>query len=311
MPSITKPTATSTQTADMNQSLAKLQDAIDAVKTSQGTVNVKKLEAKLADDPMTQQAFSAIKDKFSHTETRVVSSCGGSNRKQVKVDPTTLKAEEVQDVMTALIAAKRKATGLDRNRDGKISAKEAKHAANLKGLSGEMIRAAIEGTRDGYKAALERWCEKLQKTAETVEARQGIENEITDVADFHAATASGAKALKWAFRDLATAGKDQAVWQMDNVLKRADTNDESPLLHMLFGRKRSTKKGHLSNREIQTLLNVKNLGTYARQTAAAVKDRVGGVYASFYLKGKDLPGAGQLKDPDFVEYRDKGYGSGC
>lgn len=315
MTGIKKPAFPNLQPAQVNRSLDKLADTVKASQAADGSVDVKALEAKVeaSGDPALRQGLESIKDAFQRTEMRPVTSgcggtvssgCGGSPAtRAVKVDPKSLDSGEVQNVMSALLAAKAEVRSLDSNGDSRIDRAEANRAKDLSGLAGELAEAAVGGATAGFAAELKQWNEALSGVARSVDQRRSLDERIVGKAREHAASETGAEAITWAYRDLATQPAGVDIWDME---KRLDDAETSFLRYIPFFGGAATGAGHLSDTEVKRMLGTDDLAGYAARKQAAVEARVGGDYAGHYLAGKDLDGVDQLNDPDFRK-----VSSGC
>lgn len=318
MPIKNRPDAKMTSPRAISAGLNQLKKTVEKVETRRGTVNVAKLEKAVMNsgDVVARRALGIIKDEYGRTVRRYVSSCGGSRtRVSHQEDPKTLKAAEVKSVIEALIDAKKKVKDFDVDGDGKITRDEYDDISGCgSDLATRLVDRAVEGKISEYEDLLDEWHDRLIDTHDSIDERVDLDAEISSVASFHAKAKSGAEALEWAFRDLATADDPEAVSEMDDVLTRAETTGRSPLVRMLSGDVRpngSRKRGHLGNAEIKLLLGVTNLAVYSRNKRAEIAERVGGDYKSYYLAGKDLLGVDDVDFDDLGSHGSSSYRSGC
>lgn len=289
----------------LQQSVDKLADVVKETRAADGSVDVAKVEAKVAGDPALKDAFEAVKDAFPEREMRrVIEGCSGYVMREVDVDPKKLEAGEVQSVMSALLQAKSRIAGKDANNDGKLSHAELRQGGFGDGLAGQVAYQVADAVMTPYERELHGWRTAVTDALTTLESRQGYDGAMQKVAGHHAATPEGKEAILWAFRDLLTQGKDEHIWKIETDLKGAET---SFLKHLpFFGERVSNEKGHLDNAEVARFLGTSDLGSFIADKKAAVEARVGGDYEGTYLAGKDIAGVEQAKDPDFVR-----VSSGC
>ncbi|MFH1809319.1 MAG: hypothetical protein ABIJ09_11280 [Pseudomonadota bacterium] len=307
MTSIRKPDMPAVVPRDLDKTLDRLGDAIKTARSADGSVDVEKLEhaVEATGDRALDRSLEAIKDSFARTEERSVpAGCsGGTSTRSVQVDPKKLDSGEVQNVMSALLAAKQEVRALDKNGDGRLDRKEAEASDRLQGLSGKLADAAVDGSLESFRTEMSAWNDALSKVSRDIDGRKNLDVNITRKASQHAATMTGAEAITWAYRDLASQPAGVDIWDMDERLKNAETHF---LRHIPLFSRLVTGDQHLSDREVGKLLGTDDLAGFAARKKAEIEARLGGEYQGHYLAGKDLPGVEQLGDPDF-----KKVSSGC
>jgi len=302
---ITKPTYPGVSTAQLKEGFSKLKETMEQVQQRNGKVDMKALkrEVDALDDPTVKAAYETIKDEYTtETRRRVSSGCGSSYR-TTRTAPKQLKGDQVQSVFNALVQAKSKTTRLDKDKNAVIDAAEADKVPNLRGFSGQMVRAAINGNLTDYKAAMEDWDAHLSDVADLTYERQSAASDINELSDYHCKFKNGANAVKWALRDVATREDHQDVGHYDTIsslLTNAERGPQTknPLL-VYFGddwdRDALLEEGHLDNKEVRDLLNVRDLEGFAGKMEAAVEKRLGMSYDD-WVEGEDLVGREDLDD---------------
>ena len=302
--SIVKP-AFSLPIAPLAADLDKVAASIDKVKAKDGSVDLGKLvtEAMNSGNQAVVDVVQAIEfhGPFGITKTAPqTGSCGGGTTTYTS-PPSKLDAAQVQTVREALIAAKAELAHADavEHADGQLSFHEAEavqYNANVK-LGQKLASTTIDPAVKRYRSELSVWASAVAEIVGKQQARVELESAISRKAQFHAATPHGSEAIAWAYRALATSGATVAPDQIENALQGAES---AFLGHLpLFGS--STKKGHLSDEEVGTLLHARDLGQLITECKAKTAKNLGGRdYFKDFLPGKDLAGLVQAQDPDYA-----------
>jgi hypothetical protein len=305
MGSSIKPNDYTIQIRGIKAGLETTRKAIDAVKTDKGTVSMRKLEAKLnsSKNEVAKEMPMFIYRNFKRKVTGYTTNCSGHRERWERYEtPKTLKKAQVNQILDLIKEAKKAVPRLDVNTNKRIDDNEAEAAWDLPGLMGKMVSHAVHGARDAYEYSLEKWKDQIWGVVEDVEMRTQIDEELVSMAKHHCRYKLGREAITWAFRELATAGKEYVVEQrMDTILTRAENKNLTPFERMAMGDDvpdGARKKGHLNNTEVKHLLGVDDLEQFIAETKARVEARVGD-YETGYLKGEDIPGAADMSDPDF------------
>lgn len=178
-------------TQQLRRSLESIEKAVQKATKSDGTVDVKKLEAGLARaDEGAKLGLESIVDAFQREYTYSTGGgCGSSSRTHVgHKDPTALTAGEAQSVLTALVQARAKAESFDthkasgkKGKDGAISAEESARAMKKAGddLAGKLATSALEGAERtaldgaGLGVQLESSLERAAAAVRVVAGRDG------------------------------------------------------------------------------------------------------------------------------------------
>lgn len=290
----------------LGKSVDKLAGAIEESKAADGSVDVARVEEKIAGDVGASDAFDEVKRAHADREVRrVTSGCSGTvTMQEIDVDPKQLESSEVQSVMNALLEAKSRLAGRDKNDDGKLSHAELRQGSYGDGLAGQVAYQVADAAVTPFERELNGWRTAVTDVLVTLESRQGYDAAMGKTAAHHAATPEGKDAILWAYRDLLTQGKGADIWKLEGDLRGAET---SFLKHLpFFGKKVEDKQGHLNDKEVARFLGTNDLASFAADKKATVESRVGGDYDATYLAGKDLAGIEATKDPDFVR-----VSSGC
>ncbi|MBN2361304.1 MAG: hypothetical protein JXR83_17755 [Deltaproteobacteria bacterium] len=128
----------------LETSLAKLKSELEAARDSSGKVDLEKVASQIRGDRTAEAALEAIKMEFA-TPTPVTVSTGCSTETVMRDLPAkTISGAKVSSVFDALIEAKREIAGLDQNGDRQLDHLEQAAADRLHGLSGRVVKAAIE-----------------------------------------------------------------------------------------------------------------------------------------------------------------------
>jgi hypothetical protein len=301
MPSIKKPNFNAPRTQDLKKGLDKLEEYVKDVQNNDGTVDMDKLESKVkrSRTDHVKESFEVLKDEFSRTETRRVSSgCGGSRTRTVSVPAEELTAAETTSVMDALLRAKSRVDNLDANLDGTVDRDEAMDAPR-RGLAAKLAKAGVETTVETYLEELGSWRDALADTAEKLEARAEFSEIIDDADEFHAKSKDGKEALKWAYREILV-DMGATDWELQDTLYDLDDaldNAEAGFLRHAPAYRHSTGRGHLSDNELKGFFDTDDLKKLGDKKRDAVLNAVGDW--DDWVAGADLPGADQVDDPDF------------
>jgi hypothetical protein len=306
---IKKPTFQPPQTADLKKSLDRLSEYVKDVKNADGSVDMSDLEEKVARSRTDHVAegLEAVKDEFTRTRTRTVSSgCGGgTTTREVEVPAEKLQASEVQSVIQALMAAKSKVDGLDNDGDGEIALDEmGGHASSL---SGKLARAGAHGARGEFEEAKTAWTNAVLEARDTVATREEFHETLEGCADFHAETKTGRDAIEWAYRELATRYPDDLYdIEVDSLLDDAEAKF---LRAVPWDGTQDTSRGHLSDAEVMGFLGTDDLKGFIKDKQAEVKKAVGSW--DDWVSGKDLAGHAGIDDPDIDDPYSTPSSGGC
>ena len=306
MPRINKPAFTPVPTEDLKKKLDKLGDAIKDATFPDGSVDVARVEDAVANDPSMRDAFEEVKDQYSRKEMRTVSGgCGGgTERREVEVDPTALDAGEVRNVMSALLDAKtRLSENVDKDGDGLLTGSEVIRPDAGAGHEGRIAADVVNGVTGDWKAELNEWREAVTEAVDKLDTRQDLDARIGDVAGRRAESGLGKEAIVWAYREVLASGGSVDKWDLDDKLKDAET---SFLAKLPFFGSTVTDSPHLSDREVAGFLGTSDLAAFVAEKKAAITQSLGADYESSWLAGKDIVGVEQSDDPDFHR-----VGGGC
>jgi len=300
---ITKPRYPGVSTTQLKEGFDKLKETMEQVQQRNGKVDmgVLKREVDATGDPSLKAAFETIKDEFTtETSRRVNTGCGSSTR-TTRTPPKQLKSDQVKSVFDALVQAKSKATQLDKDKNNVIDEAEAEKIPNLRGFSGQLVRAAVNGELADYRSALEEWDAHLDEVSYLTADRTEADSDINSLCDYHCRYKNGANAIKWALRDILT--RDDKLGEshhdtIEDLLTHAERGPQTknPLVvHFAdsWDRDDMLGRGHLSNTEVRDLLNVTDLEAFASKMEEAVEKRIGMPYDD-WVEGKDLIGRDDL-----------------
>jgi len=220
MPRINKPAFTPVPTEDLKKKLDKLGTEIEKATFPDGSVDVARVEDAVAGDPSLRDAFDEVKDQYQRKEMRTVTSgCGGSTRSEVDVDPATLDAGEVRNVMSALLDAKmRLSENVDKDGDGALTGDEVIRPDAGPGHEGRIASAVVKGVTAEWKAELNEWREAITDAIDDVDRRQNLDERIGDVAGRRAETGLGKDAIVWAYREVLASGVSVDKWALYDKL---------------------------------------------------------------------------------------------
>lgn len=130
---------------DIAAAFAQLQGAMEQSRDSAGRVDLAKVAVQVQGDKAAEAALEVIKSEFSTLETVTINdSCSGPRTETRRVAPTSLTGQRASSVFDALVSAKQDAAGLDSDGDRVLSKAEREGANQLAGLSGRMVKAAVD-----------------------------------------------------------------------------------------------------------------------------------------------------------------------
>ncbi|MEW5738194.1 MAG: hypothetical protein AB1938_04675 [Myxococcota bacterium] len=293
MPPI-KPKYPDVKLAGLNTKLDRVKTELDALKKADGTIDFKALDRRAdAADGAVGHSLRAIADSFTRRET-VGSGCDSTYR---RVTPEKLSAPQVRKLFETLAKTKQQlADAL--GADATLSRDEAKRAARMGGLAGELAKALVDEAEAPWEHAMVKWAMEVQKVDFKVDARKTGERDLQVAASLHAATPDGAEAIAWAYRAvLVDPSKHFDYQSADRALKKAET---SFLAHLPIIGRNATKKGHLDDGEVKKFLGTDDLAKFVRQKKAEVEARVGDYQK--WLAGAGIPNAELTRDPDYQDF---------
>jgi len=131
--------------AGLQQSLGKLKSSLEAAQDGAGQVDLQKVARGVDGDRAAEAALGVVEKEFSTARpVTVPTSCGGSSTSMVEEKPTTINGAKASTVFNALVEAKREISNLDRDGNQVLSAEERAAAGQLDGLSGHVVKAAVD-----------------------------------------------------------------------------------------------------------------------------------------------------------------------
>lgn len=135
------PTVTSD---DLAAAFAKLENSMEAARDSTGQVNLEQVAGLVRGDSAAEAALDVIRRAFATTQPVTVSTGCGTTTEMRDVAPTSIGGERARSVFDALVGAKQEVSSLDSDGDRILSKAERDQADRLSGLSGRMVKAAVD-----------------------------------------------------------------------------------------------------------------------------------------------------------------------